>query len=983
MICLSSISTRKRGQMIMERTFIQSIGIENVMNLYISNRKIVFGIVVFACAAISIVSIRIVKNELNEILANFLKNFIYIVSIALFGNLIYYVGLEVKFKSSYMPMLVGVLMGLFLLAIYAVEFLRYHVKDSAENQRINRLKIANRMCQVFYYFVFAEVLLLSITNHLEMIEAVVCSFMVIALKYLERILDFEIEKMFQDESNPQKLDIPVKHREDLFGERRKQLLTVCKELEEIEKSPFAIMISGEWGSGKSSFLNAMKEQMDNVEFIIIEGGMEIDMKNILNDIAIQIEKVFEKNKFYIGRNSSVEKYFEYIGNMAEGVGYSFAADILKGLRKGSADGYEQNKDAINKELLKFYEVVNKKIFIVIDNLDRVKDEVRDKMFDVIRESINLNCCTTVFLVDQEKIRTNHISKEFIEKYINRHIELCPISYEVIYAEYYEEFSDLKFESDYINQKKEEIMEYMLDEIESIIEACEEEREERRKTRGTYNSDEDKKYVQEQIKSWTDVINRQKKGIQNPRKFKRFLFDHLGVMLAVVDSVWFSDEMFEANLYSKLDWGKIIFRIAYLKSFLYEEYDALLYSGSLKNFSRRTKEYRVVKVILGIERDRYLNDKLDVIELLVYHLYSLDSRLDRSKIQSLLDELNYNRLQEKNLQRYFEECIYLDKKNEYLKKMIDYTLVHRFEDASIERNVVFAVAGRLASLGIRERENVEDIISTMMNIVENKEIYFSRGDIQKLKSYQVEFRKQSITELKTIISTVLQVMFQVDSEWTEIQQGITNLEGLYHWIRGFYMRYLIEQQEKSGRRLEVDWGVDAISCMRNYFIQMREWLSDKAYAYIREEMQEYFDIIDSTIREIDLWDMKVNKETSLDPEQAFIRLEDDGHGNYVIKKELNDDNILENMRYLAEEIERSDEKKAEHFMDLVNWVKINSQTNNISKEKLKEVVSLFKIMFQILDKDKNIRESYGERWVHCKLNIFMLEREASISYQSSR
>lgn len=314
--------------------------------------------------------------------------------------------------------------------------------------------------------------------------------------------------------------------------------------------------------------------------------------------------------------------------------------------------------------------------------------------------------------------------------------------------------------------------------------------------------------------------------------------------------------------------------------------------------------------------------------------------------------------------------------------MDYTLVHRFEDTSIERNVVFAVAGRLASLGIRERENVEDIISTMMNIVENKEIYFSQGDIQKLKSYQVEFRKQSITELKTIISTVLQVMFQVDSEWTEIQQGITNLEGLYRWVRGFYMRYSIEQQEKSGRQLEVDWGVDAISCMRNYFIQMREWLSDKEYAYIREEMQEYFEIIDSTIREIDLWDMKVNKETSLDPEQAFIRWEDDGHGNYVIKKELNDDNILENMRYLVDGIERSDEKKAEHFMDLVNWVKINSQTSNISKEKLKEVVSLFKIMFQILDKDKNIRESYGERWVHCKLNIFMLEREASISYQSS-
>lgn len=48
--------------------------------------------------------------------------------------------------------------------------------------------------------------------------------------------------------------------------------------------------------------------MEKAEFVEVECGIDYDVKGILNDLAIQIQDVFEKNCFYSGRNSKISQY---------------------------------------------------------------------------------------------------------------------------------------------------------------------------------------------------------------------------------------------------------------------------------------------------------------------------------------------------------------------------------------------------------------------------------------------------------------------------------------------------------------------------------------------------------------------------------------------------------------------------------------------------------------------------------------------------
>lgn len=962
-----------RGQKTMEKTFIEWIGMEKWMDNYIANRDIFFAAAIF----VSILIIIMEAVKAKKVPENLVKNAMYVGLIALSGNVICYAGFEVEFKSAYMPLTAGILMVVLVFFIYLEELFKYGIKNFIKNRRqwwMNCLKITKKICQLFYYLVLVEVLFLSFTNHLEMIEMIVCYLGTLASKSLERILEVQIKKMFRDENEIKKLDVPVKSKNDLFEPRKKQLITVCKELREIEKSPFAIMISGEWGTGKSSFLNAMREEMGDVEFIIIEGGMEVDIKKILNDIAIQIEKVFEKNKFYIGRNSSIEKYFEYIGNMADGAGYSFAGDILKGIKKENTDGYEQNKKAINEELLRFYEVVNKKIFIVVDNLDRVKDEVRDKMFDVIRESINLNCCTTVFLVDQEKIKTSHISKEFIEKYINRHIELCPISYVTIFDEYYQEFSKLELKSDYMNQRKQEIITYMIPEIESIIEKSE---NMLGKLEQKYSTSSDEEKLQEQCEIWQDVIERQKKRVKNPRKFKRFLFDHLGVMMKILDSVWFSNSAFEDNLYSRMDWGKIIFRIAYLKSFLYEEYDCLLHAGSLNNLRNQQTEYEIVSLVLEPGDDGSSGDKQAVIELIVYNMYSMDIKLDKSKRQELLDELRYDKLQEKNLPRYFQECIQWDVNNEYLKKILEYTLNHPLEDESMKKSVILSAAKKISSYNVRKRENIESILDTVITAIASPEICFSEEESRRLKQYEKEFRQELVTELKWTIPTVLQAMFGVDSIRTDMQQNVDGLRTLYRWLQMFDEEYPLDNNNGKYAFLQLDREAYIVQLIRTYFERMQMQLGNKEYDYVREELQVYFLTIDSTLRCMKKWNVKDGKASPIERELSLFGVGIDLDLKEVIGKQLAQETVLETVESVKEYIDGMDSDRARDkescLIALVGAVKVYLENNYIAEETLPDAVSLMKEMYKELNENLNEKIRYEGRWSRCKIDIFTIER----------
>ena len=59
------------------------------------------------------------------------------------------------------------------------------------------------------------------------------------------------------------------------------------------------MIDGAWGSGKSSFVKALEEELDQDEFIWIYAGSKKTVSEILGDISDQLTAILKKNHIFV------------------------------------------------------------------------------------------------------------------------------------------------------------------------------------------------------------------------------------------------------------------------------------------------------------------------------------------------------------------------------------------------------------------------------------------------------------------------------------------------------------------------------------------------------------------------------------------------------------------------------------------------------------------------------------------------------------
>lgn len=147
----------------------------------------------------------------------------------------------------------------------------------------------------------------------------------------------------------------------MFESRKQQLSQVCRKLERLDTEPFAVAVSGKWGTGKTSFVNVLKENLKNAEFINVRCGIEYNAKSVLTDISTQMQKIYAQNHIYTGKNNIIEKYFEKIGEAVEISGYEQASAIINKFQIKDDESYWEHKETMNKELKMFYELTQKRI----------------------------------------------------------------------------------------------------------------------------------------------------------------------------------------------------------------------------------------------------------------------------------------------------------------------------------------------------------------------------------------------------------------------------------------------------------------------------------------------------------------------------------------------------------------------------------------------------------------------------------------------
>lgn len=944
----------------MDNNVIKILENQKSFNWYFENRNYVLLLVMLLLIVASVYMSRKIKQatgkiDYKEIYGKILAHTVIIIII---GTGLNATGMEFEFAVNHMPILLFCCAVLLTIGIQIVECIRYYKNYTEAIKRAN---------VIFIGIIECTVLLLAVMGRLEVIELMAAVVGYITLKTTNNFMDccirnprYNINKDLLTE------DYPISREEDLFDSRKRQLDSLCKELEQFRGEPFAVAISGKWGSGKTSFINALKEKLSQAEFVNVECSIEYDVKATLKDLASQIQEIYKRNNVYVGRNSVIDKYFKKIGEFVDDAGYGGMAKIIDKLRIEENSNYLEVKAAMNQELNMFYELTGKHIYIVVDDMDRIiDDKMRSILFQVVRESVSLSNCITLFMVDYDRLISESMSKEFLEKYVNHQFALCDTDFEEIVEKYEKLYFTDSFwseKSDYIKERgrasqkdiKGNGSKFLLD-IQDKIEKIKESNDKET------ISNKDKRINLENLGYLEDAEMRLQSRMKNPRKVKRYL-DSIKKMLNVADIIWFQNENADSNEYSKENWVETILEVAFLKVFLYEEYDGLIKAGSLYFFKRDRKNSYIAELIINgfCSWYTYSEKKENVVEMVVYRLYALDINANKTEHQILMEELDKDTFREENLLLYVNECLGINFHYDRMQKILNYLENHTFKNPKYKSETVVGIMSVISGNYNIFVQGLSETMERIKTIVDDSRStgIFSEKEWNMVDYYTNVLQTRLIFGNSSIICSLLSILH--DAELTEyFNKNMDTVSQLYDTILKINELYPLSEFTQADTEMQT---------LINYFQRTKEIFSGVEFRYAENEIKYFLKKVTLMLQLLDIW---FGKEES-DSKQYYNIM----HGEFEQSVLENADNLFCGLNELESyySIHQEDVKVADAFIQLVFKLEMldKESPDYYGKDKSKVIIALSNT-YELLEKNQAISKAYEDNWKFCKIRLFKLRR----------
>ncbi len=213
-------------------------------------------------------------------------------------------------------------------------------------------------------------------------------------------------------------DKPTKElREDEFGIQ--QYIAGLKEFILKCDTPMTIAIQGDWGSGKTSMMNMIREQLGENVITTWFNTWQYSQFNMGDSLSVSFlsRLVSELKTDDDQNNENVRKAFKILGRIAKNVGV-IALDTFVGgkvaekVESGMAVAEQQELDlpqAINELKKQFQIVVNSKVeaagsnvdrlVIFIDDLDRLHPGKAVELLEVLKLFLDCDNCVFVLAID--------------------------------------------------------------------------------------------------------------------------------------------------------------------------------------------------------------------------------------------------------------------------------------------------------------------------------------------------------------------------------------------------------------------------------------------------------------------------------------------------------------------------------------------------------------------------------------------------------
>ena len=228
----------------------------------------------------------------------------------------------------------------------------------------------------------------------------------------------------------QKENAIKKAEEDLLG-RRKFVERISEAIVSYSSDENLIIgLEGKWGSGKTSILNLIEENLkDEVEIFRFSPWNFISRKQLVSDF-------FDQFSYFLGDSrhdfKSVSECLKKMAYLLKPVKYysGVAGDIAKVLESvlnGTGDfltkelNFEKIKQRINKILLEN----DKKIVVMIDDIDRLSDNEIIEIFQLVKGAGEFKKVIYILAYDHELVKSSLdiISKNRGEEYLEKIVQI--------------------------------------------------------------------------------------------------------------------------------------------------------------------------------------------------------------------------------------------------------------------------------------------------------------------------------------------------------------------------------------------------------------------------------------------------------------------------------------------------------------------------------------------------------------------------------
>lgn len=282
-------------------------------------------------------------------------------------------------------------------------------------------------------------------------------YVILFLQLINYIKDIVPSPKIKKEKNELLEDLPLENSNEdelggLFEVSAKKIVKIIRNNK--FRNSFTIGLNGEWGDGKTSVFNIVKNTLSNDDFVLIDFNpwMGFDKKVLIRDFFNSLSEELGADL-----SKEISKYVEEILNNGEESGIlNFLKSVVK-----EDESIHSIFTAINKRI----KLLDKKIVVFIDDVDRLDREEIFELLKLIRKTANFHNMFFIVAYDRSYVNESikHQSSETTVKYLDKIINVeinLPYFDKFILKQYFLEKlekmvpEELKYKIDYFKKRYE-------------------------------------------------------------------------------------------------------------------------------------------------------------------------------------------------------------------------------------------------------------------------------------------------------------------------------------------------------------------------------------------------------------------------------------------------------------------------------------------------------------------------------------------------